>query len=723
MKKIITLLVLLKVSTSFAQSNIQAWYAKGQVWIVWTQTTPQPEIYEIYSSVTPFSSVTSASLTGKIALWDWSAGAIQDQLLNPSFNWRIPTNVGGTYTLSANQGLFVFTPHNAGSLYFAVVKSGNTTVTSGTNITSSSISYSYNPTSDPVTCHLQYTTVNPAGHKINIFSMWADGRQDQWNERHDFPVMANFYKNGMPSIFFVSEALTLDTLGGKKIPATIWLHGSAENANGSLPQGRPTINLVPQKGILIAHNDDYVGYVAGVMDTQQTNSWFFGWAKNKNAYSISNAVINGDTIVNYTQKRILWINKWLINKYNVDSTRIHINGHSMGSIGATALMKAYPNKFASATIINNGCKGSYFNGGIPFQLFGDSAANNPTVLKKISGANVRIKDIFDLNSSASLNRDFPVARIFQSKNDNSGQGWNPVLVSEFIKSDSLGTGVQIFWGQREHGIDTGPAWNDHWAHGNHDTTQTIRDNVAYEESKYYSNISFPVFYNLRTDINADNLGDGTLGTIATGGNGDDWGTWGGYHDWSTKQVIDQNAFWQCTAWLNYNQVYFGDNCPDSVIKGSVAIHKPQSFTPSPSTLVYYWTKDSLTNTVLQSGTTNVLSNGIVKADNININRFPKKTIIVFSLSPIGIKELSNSIDFSVYPNPAKERVIIKIDNVLYKNPKIKIINLYGQIVSETINKIGDEYQTIDVSNLNDGMYFINIQSDKERGVQKIIILK
>ena len=138
--------------------------------------------------------------------------------------------------------------------------------------------------------------------------------------------------------------------------------------------------------------------------------------------------------------------------------------------------------------------------------------------------------MFELNTNASAYRDFPVLRIFHSKNDDSGQGWSPLLVAEFIKSDSLGSGAQLFWGQREHGLDTGPAWNDHWSHGNLDTMQTILDNVSYEEAKYYNNVSFPIFYNLRNDENADDLGNGTLGTIATGGNGDDWGTWGGYHD-------------------------------------------------------------------------------------------------------------------------------------------------------------------------------------------------
>lgn len=723
MKKLIMLFVLLKISTSFAQTNIQAWYAKGQVWVVWTQTIPIPEVYEIYSSSSPFTDVTNAGLIGKIGVWDCAAGAIQDQLSDPNLNWKIPTTGLGIYSLDTNQALFVFTPHSAGSMYFAVVKRGNTAVSNGNNITPS-ISYSYNPTIDPITCHLQYSSVDLNGHKINLYSMWADGRQDQWNERPDFPVMANFHKNGMPSIFFISEALTLDTLGGNKIPATLWLHGSDGNANESLPSGRTSINLVPKDGILVAHNDDYAAYEGGLMITQTSFTRFIGWAKNKDAYNISNLVANGDTIVNYVQKRILWINSWLVKNYYVDSTRINLNGHSNGAIGSNALIKAYPNEFASATLFNLGLTGGFPAGaGGSAGLFGDSAANNPTVLINSNGVNTRINELFELNTNASAYRDFPVLRIFHSKNDDSGQGWSPLLVAEFIKSDSLGSGAQLFWGQREHGLDTGPAWNDHWSHGNLDTMQTILDNVSYEEAKYYNNVSFPIFCNLRNDENADDLGNGTLGTIATGGNGDDWGTWGGYHDWNTTQVIDQTTLWQCTAWLNNYKVFNADNCPDSVITASVAIHKPQSFLPSPSTLVYYWTKDSVTNTVLQSGTTTVLSNGIVKADDIDVNRFPKKTIIVFSLSPVGINELSNSIDFTVYPNPAKEKISIKIDNWLYKNPKIELINMYGQIVSAAVYKGESEYQIIDISELNDGIYFINIESDKGCRVQKIIISK
>ena len=33
-----------------AQINVRGWYAKGQVWIVWKTTSPEPDTYEIYES-------------------------------------------------------------------------------------------------------------------------------------------------------------------------------------------------------------------------------------------------------------------------------------------------------------------------------------------------------------------------------------------------------------------------------------------------------------------------------------------------------------------------------------------------------------------------------------------------------------------------------------------------------------------------------------------------
>ncbi|MBM3962052.1 MAG: hypothetical protein FJ306_09170 [Planctomycetes bacterium] len=101
---------LLSTAIAAAQTNVRAWQANGQVFVV----------------------------------------------------WRVPSATGGVYQLAANEGLFVHTPRAAGSEHFAVVRDGSTAI-SATNSTVAAVAVGYDPVNDPVTCHLQLADVSRAG--------------------------------------------------------------------------------------------------------------------------------------------------------------------------------------------------------------------------------------------------------------------------------------------------------------------------------------------------------------------------------------------------------------------------------------------------------------------------------------------------------------------------------------------------------------------------------
>ncbi|MDD2385903.1 MAG: T9SS type A sorting domain-containing protein, partial [Bacteroidales bacterium] len=83
--------------------------------------------------------------------------------------------------------------------------------------------------------------------------------------------------------------------------------------------------------------------------------------------------------------------------------------------------------------------------------------------------------------------------------------------------------------------------------------------------------------------------------------------------------------------------------------------------------------------------------------------------------------IANSIDsefanaVSVYPNPASETINIVTDNA----KTITITNLVGQIVKEI--SVTNEIETIDISNLNAGIYFAKLSKANETAVLKIVI--
>ncbi|MEJ7681347.1 MAG: hypothetical protein WKG06_26555 [Segetibacter sp.] len=219
----------------------------------------------------------------------------------------------------------------------------------------------------------------------------------------------------------------------------------------------------------------------------------------------------------------------------------------MGSAGATALMKAYPKKFATAAIFNNGLDGPDLTDQ-GYHLFGDKNTNLPTNLIRRSNTDpvVHIYQAFNLNDRNSTERDLPLVRMFHGKNDDRGlMKWDAYVVQEYRKADSFGWGMQLYWGERNHGLEGWWTNHDHWSFGL--DSQTFRDNVGYEET-FRSNVSYPGFFNHRIDQKNHDPGDGTVGTdnipstdssgVNGIGVGHDWGTWGGYHEWNRETIIE-----------------------------------------------------------------------------------------------------------------------------------------------------------------------------------------
>jgi len=70
--------------------------------------------------------------------------------------------------------------------------------------------------------------------------------------------------------------------------------------------------------------------------------------------------------------------------------------------------------------------------------------------------------------------------------------------------------------------------------------------------------------------------------------------------------------------------------------------------------------------------------------------------------------------FKIYPNPTTNHFFITNNTVL---SSVKIINLTGQLVKKTNHNLNE----IDVSDLSNGLYFIELTSNKQKGVKRLVI--
>ncbi|OFY87539.1 MAG: hypothetical protein A3F72_20895 [Bacteroidetes bacterium RIFCSPLOWO2_12_FULL_35_15] len=80
--------------------------------------------------------------------------------------------------------------------------------------------------------------------------------------------------------------------------------------------------------------------------------------------------------------------------------------------------------------------------------------------------------------------------------------------------------------------------------------------------------------------------------------------------------------------------------------------------------------------------------------------------------------------FSIYPNPSKGEMSVNVNLQTAQNVTIKIINILGKVIStRTLSNISSGIFNLDLSTEAQGMYFVELSTDKEKTVKKITILK
>jgi hypothetical protein len=83
-----------------------------------------------------------------------------------------------------------------------------------------------------------------------------------------------------------------------------------------------------------------------------------------------------------------------------------------------------------------------------------------------------------------------------------------------------------------------------------------------------------------------------------------------------------------------------------------------------------------------------------------------------------------ALELSIYPNPAEVEYNIELKNASQGQAKLVMNDLYGRNVLIRNFSVDEtcEYQTVDVSQLDKGVYILNlITSDHHQVVNKIVV--
>jgi len=91
-------------------------------------------------------------------------------------------------------------------------------------------------------------------------------------------------------------------------------------------------------------------------------------------------------------------------------------------------------------------------------------------------------------------------------------------------------------------------------------------------------------------------------------------------------------------------------------------------------------------------------------------------IDVYANVTVGVNEFGEQVYVAVYPNPAKDLLMVKSNGDLQN---VRIMNNIGQIVFD--QQAGVSNMQINISNFEAGVYFIQVETESGSSTQKIVI--
>jgi len=86
---------------------------------------------------------------------------------------------------------------------------------------------------------------------------------------------------------------------------------------------------------------------------------------------------------------------------------------------------------------------------------------------------------------------------------------------------------------------------------------------------------------------------------------------------------------------------------------------------------------------------------------------------------VGVDENNAASGFNIYPNPANDNINLSIYEGIHNDVLLNIFNVTGELVKTL--KLNQSQQKINISELHNGIYFVEIKSEQGTRKQKLII--
>lgn len=637
-----TLLILIILTSFFASKNSAAYtvtqlaatYKNGQVFITWKSPAATSLKYHVYQATKPIltkKKVANATYLGYVRD-NSSKNERKSQFYLQEIYFTIDPADG---PLAPDDGLYVTTCSTTKKYYYAIVVENtttgiaDTTLISGVNTLVLPIKNKLAAT-QPV---LQQSIVSGQGYTSYEYVSWGNNistaKQPAFNNCGSYGYNFTYVEHTT-----ATAGLVMNYRDGD--PFTPFTPDHCTNCNGLLL-------------------DDWL--------PNGENSYWYGYHQDYDMYTFVNPVFNEGVVKSYTQRRVKWTLDWLIQKKNIDATRIYATGISHNGFGPLLTGAIFPKSVAAVWVTVAppfirafpGTPREMQWGGYYDSLLTDVPDPN-------DGLPLMIWDLFDMRVMYRINNSIGVPYMggVHGKND-ATLGW----VEYYYWYDSLEVANQgglWFWDQRKH-------------NGNNKNFTDTEAFIDYD--RFFTNRSYPAFS--YCSINQD-WGSGIPSS------GDPYGSFNGYLDWEDASILDTDSSYSIRCFIK-DMTVGGTPMPSyNTCFTDLTLRRLQHFNPQIGQLIGY-TVHNENGQLLNSGS--FISDGLpatihgitIERDGSTVEfqiQGPLKkdfTIVANSLSPSITIESTTDGYLAHVVSTNKAAAVFQISDMLGRQQWTQTINL------------------------------------------------
>lgn len=646
-------------------NTFTATYKNGQVFCTWTNLSSTGVEYHLYRSPNPIvhgSDLENCQYLGAVR----DSSSLNKHLSEVESQYYFLKTDSLASPLDVNVGLFVATSQQNGNFYYALTTEissvEDTTIVQGENSL-------INPVLEfVVRPKLVYqTSLNVNNHLVDVYVLFAS-----FSATVLFPQMVNVGSYPFNVALYRS--------GVEPHPLTIRLSGGGSNFLSGIASGA-------------APNEYRIG-TDDWLPNEESSTWF-GYNDHYDIFSNHNPPPVVGVNHDYALERLEYTIDWAIRNLPVDSNSIYFSGVSAGASGAFFSCITNPSRIAAASLkvpkfdlsfLNDPNATNNYNDGMPGRLhidtlLGTVATNLPTNL----GAST-----YDLLNGGWLahqhkNDNVPLLFAVNGKQDTM-VGWaEKIPFYDSVNANRLGG--YYYWDQRKHSGD-GQQWI-----------------FTPDLFRYHRNVSFPAFSNCSVN---NNPGDGHSS------NGDTLGTINGFLDWNDA-ITDDTDHYQISVFMHDLETYFATVVASDSCYTDVTFRRLQNFDVPIGALIF-WKNEHHEQIVQQDSF--IYTGGLITLHGLKIFKDTSVINVTYAIATSNSEPHSHISAFTIYPNPAREQIVLYGFLDSYSSHSTIITDVTGKEWFRFSSQENKVHRVVDIKNFPAGVYIVKMDELVKRFVKE-----